>query len=234
MLQNRSSVIFALVCCILVNYTYSQNIHKDIELISEKMETSTSVNLEVDVKVYSKKGGELIYSSKASAFKMGEAQSKTVLADMEFIQTTDFELKIDHDEKAILIFNKKHTNSSKNESFEFDLNKLKDLFNTNENKSPSVKLLSNVSNIKKYSITGIPGTKEILITLDVSHLKIISVIYEYGTAKEPGQYILLNYTKFDFNTDLSSHFDLKKYFSIVSGEYVLNAKFKDYHLYTEK
>ena len=211
----------------------AQDLQKDFATIGEKMESASSISIAVDVKMYSSKGGSLGYSSKASSMKMGE-YSKSVLGELEFINTPKFELKLDHEERAILIYKRDTTSTSFRElSLEdFDVKKLQKFFEKNQSQpTTEVKLVSAASGVKTYSITGAKGIKEMRVVLNMTSKKISKITYEYDGS---GQYVVLTYSGFDYDKDLSSHFNLDSYFKEVGGKYVLTDKLKNYHLYTEK
>ncbi len=219
----------------VVGGAFGQNLESDLQKISESMESAKSVAINVQVSSYSSKGGSLIYSAEASAMKMDRSM-KNVLAEIETISTPYYELKIDHEERAILILEKDSTESIQEINLsDFDVRKLKKYFENDQSEySKTVKLVSNSNGKKTYSITGIEGMREVLISLDANSNKIIQITYEYGSNSQKGQYTVLDYTKFVYNKDLSASFDLNTYFSEVNGQYVLVDKLKGYQIFTEK
>jgi len=222
---------------ILFSFTLiGQDLTKDFEEIISKMETSKSVSIQVNVKMYGSKGGSLIYTSHASVDKMGEDYIN-VLSEMVFISTNDYSLKIDHEEKAVLIINKKNIETPKDEEkiSEYDVKRLRDFLITNQNKVIyTISLLSNSSGIKTYSISGVRGMKEMLITLDMNNKTIKKVCYEYDSRESNSRYIELEYHKFIYDVNLSQKFDLSSYFRIENNKYVLSTALQGYNLYTEE
>ncbi|MCJ8289340.1 MAG: hypothetical protein HRT58_22020 [Crocinitomicaceae bacterium] len=205
--------------------------------IAEAMKTASSISIGVDIKMYSKKGGGLIYKSNASLIK-SEESTKSVLAEMEFVNTPLYEVRVDHEERAVLIFKKEKpsdTNLPETEQVEFDVEALKKLIESEESttKKPTIKLVSSVGGIKKYSIKGSPGISELILELDLTNKKIKSVLIEYGDASSKGQYVVLRYSTFTYNTDVTSVFNLTNYFTEKDNNYVLSPKLKGYHIYTE-
>lgn len=217
--------------------SFSQDLEKDMAEIGDKMESATSVSMEVDVKVYSSKGGTIVYSSGASLIK-SENSTKSVLGEMEFINTPEYEVRVDHEDKAILIFKKLAPSDSKvpkTEQVEFDMEVLKKLIESEEGsqKKPIIKLLSSSGGIKKYSISGTPGIVETVLELDLTNKKIRSVRMEYGSDNSKGQFVVLNYSKFVYDADVSTSFNLANYFTESDKTYILSNKLKGYHIYTE-
>lgn len=213
----------------------AQDLEKDFDRVVREMDSAHSVRIEVTVKAYNQKGGQAVYSSKASVTKMGES-SKSVLGELEILITSSYGVKIDHEEKAILIVKKEGAVIQNQPNLDdLDLKKLKKYFEDgNSTVKPSVKLLSNESGVKKYGITNIPDLLEMQIHLNSKTNKLLKVSYEYGSSSSKGQYVVLDYTKFDYNSDQSKEFDLKNYFTIDGENYVLNSRLKGYKIFTEK
>lgn len=231
------SSLYSIAFVLLSFLSFGQDLKTDFQSIANRMESAKSVMINVDVKMHSRKGGTPIYSSKASVSKMGTS-SKNVLGEMEFITTSSYELKLDHEERAVLIFEKTGNStqeSSPKQTVDFDISELQKFLEENESKSSTkTKLISNANGRRLYSITGVPDISEMTIELDVNTKKIIKITYEYGTSSKKGQYVVLKYEKFQYDLDLTAHFDLTKYFSIENDAYVLNSSLKGYHIYTEK
>ncbi len=199
---------------------------------------SSTIAMDIDVKVFDKKGGRLIYSTNA-AMRKSDGNSFSILGEMEFIVTKEYDIQIDNEEKAILI-SKRDAQSKQLESINeqlktLDVGTLKKLLQTDDELTAfDVNIVSDNDGMREYLVLNKKTKARTSILLDTHKNIIKSIKYEFNAETSSTQYVVLNYTKFDYDTDVSTHFDLKKYFSIVSGEYVLNAKFKDYHLYTEK
>lgn len=237
MFQNKLRSILAASLCFISASVIGQNLEKDMTEIAEAMKTASSLSVGVDIQMYSKKGGSLIYRGNASLAKSKES-TKSVLAEMEFVNTPSYELRVDHEEKAVLIFKKEtpsDSNLPKSEKVDFDVDALRKLMEGEESsKKPTIKLISSSGGIKKYSIKGSSGISEMIVDLDITNKKIKSVIIEYqNDGGSNGQYLVLNYSKFDYNTDVSSAFDLTNYFTEKDNNYVLSQKLKGYHIYTE-
>lgn len=218
--------------------SFAQDFEKDMTEIGERMENSSTVSISVDVKMYSKKGGRIIYAGSAGMIKSNES-TKSVLGEMEFISTPEYELRVDHEEKELLIFKKKAPSDTKieeREQVEFDVEALKKLIESDQagQKKPVVKLISRAAGIRTYSISGSVGIVEVILELDMNAKKINSVKYEYGDASSKGQYVILIYTKFLFDSDVSSDFDLTNYFTETDSKYVLASKLNGYYIYTER
>ena len=212
----------------------SQNLEQDFDEIVRHMTDAKSVSIEVAVEMYNRKGGKVAYSAKAALDKLGE-NGRTVLAEMEYIRTEDYILKIDKEEKAMLILKKENLKVPENiEMPDIDVEKLKKALIPKSTDAQSVKLISSQNGRKKYSVRGLKGMKEIVVELDLNKKTIVSVRYEYGSENLAGQYVVLKYEKFAYNTNLANKFDLTSYFKIENNKYVLSPVFKGYKIYTEE
>lgn len=224
-----------IVVIVLCSFTgFGQNLNDDLQKIVSKMDSSKSVSLEIDVKMYSDKGGSMIYSSKAAVYKSG-LKTKNVLSEMEYIDSGKHTVRIDHEEKAVLIQKKQSLSKEKLASMQdqVDVKELQKLLKSESNGSKStVKLKSSTTGIRIYSITGISEMKEVIIELNFNESAIRKISYEYG--EQSGQYVVLDYTKFDFNKDLSSEFEMTKYFTMENNIYKLSPALAGYILYTEE
>ncbi len=237
MFQNRTNWLFTIAVCFFSSALFGQDLEKDMAEIADKMKASTSVSIDVDIKMYSNKGGSLIYKGNASLSKSQESM-KSVLGEMEFINTPKYEVRVDHEERAVLIFKKEkpsESNMPKSEQVDFDVEALRKLIENEESTSnkPEVKLISTTGEIKKYSIKGSPGISELIVELNSVKKKIVTVRLEYGDGNSKGQYVVLSYNLFVYDTDVSSDFNLANYFTEKDNNYVLSSKLKGYHLYTE-
>lgn len=226
---------FILIALTVAFSGFSQDLEKDLKAIGDKMASSNSVMINVNVAVRTEKGGSAVYKAKASLHKQGEG-TKSVLDEMEFLRLEKYDIRVDHEEKMILIYDRKKGASSMNlESMDIDVKALKKLLDTDETtKSPTIKLLSNANNIKKYSVTGVDGFNEVQIVLDMNKLAIMSISYEYEATDLGGQFVQLEYTSFVYDSDLSQELSTTKYFSLNGGAIELTERFKDYTLYTEQ
>jgi len=219
----------------LAFFGLSQDLEKDFEQIVQKMDSARSIMIDVSVKAYNRKGGQAIYSTKASVIKMEES-SKSILGELEILMTPEYDLKIDHEEKAILILKKQDVSKQDLPNFDdLDMKKLRKYFESDESDvKPKIKLISNEGGIKKYSITNVPDIFEMQIHLNSKTNKLLKLSYEYGNSNSKGQYVVLNYSKFDYDLDQSKEFDLTNYFTIDGGEYVLNKRLVGYKIFTER
>jgi hypothetical protein len=233
-MYQKINLIVIIVLCSFVGYT--QNLNDHLKEIVSKMDSSKSVSLEIDVKMYSKKGSSLVYSSNAAVYKSG-VKTKNVLSEMEYVDLGKHTVRIDHEEKAVLIQEKQSISPEQLASMrdQIDVKELQKLLKKQSSGSNSiVKLKSSTAGIRIYSITGVSEMKEVIIELDIDKSSIRKISYEYGDSKEPGQYIVLDYTKFDFDHDLSSEFEMTKYFTIENNIYKLSPALAGYILYTEE
>lgn len=243
-LRNREVMLwnnrtyFLVFSFLLSLYGWSQDLKADMSVITEKMKASETLLLEVEAKMYNTKGGAMIFQSSAEMMKDG-TKMKSKLGEMEFLITDDYEIRIDNEEKSMLILDKSKErksilpqSKSDLKKFEDDIKEIEKLFSENENKV-SIALLSSSGGIKKYSITGIEGIKEVVINLDLNKKSIKSISYEYGSASEKGQYVVVVYSRFEYDATLGSEFNLSGIFTKNQDNYILQGKYKNYHLFTE-
>lgn len=172
----------ALFVCIASSFAFGQDLKQDMAEIGEKMENASTVAITVDVKMYNKKGGSTIYAGKAGIVK-SEESTKSTLGEMEFISTPEFELRVDHEERELLIFKKQAPSDTKiqeGETMELDVEALKKLIESDQEsqKKPKITLKSNVSGVKTYSITEIEGMAEVILVIDMNSKKVKTVKFE--------------------------------------------------------
>ncbi len=225
--------------CILLfwNYyvSYSQDIQTEINIIAKHIESVQSVAIEAEVHMYASKGGTKLFSTHTGMYKSG-SEIKSVLGELDYLETSSYYVQVDNEEKAILILKKKDISKNYSKSnLQLDIKKLQEIFKKDESVNNKFKseLLSENNGIKSYRISGLSGIQEMIIELNVHKKKLISVVYKYDKTLYSGQYVEIVYTKFDFNTDLSLHFDLRKYFVITNSGYLLSEKYNNYKIYTE-
>lgn len=199
------------------------------------MDSARSVAIDVNVTMFSSKNGSKVYATGASIYKMQNSY-RNVLGEIETIITPDYDIRIDHEDQAVLILDKAKTDKLEKEfNFNVDLEKIKEYFDTvkRKDRSLTVELISNINNLKKYSVKGIDGFKSFEVELDMSNKSIRAVKFEYTNESYSGQYVVINYTKFEYNKDLAKYFKLSNYFTVQNNKYILNENFKGYQLYTE-
>src|SRR3989344_231445 len=183
---------------------YNQNLNDDLKKVVGHLDSAASVSLSVDVKLYTKKGGELMYSTKASIDRKGKS-SVTVLGDVEIFNNDDFRVDIDHEEKMMMITTKKEI-------------------------IKKTKLVSNTSGVRVYSITGVEGFEEVLVTLDMNQKSIKHIHYAYAKDSEyNGRFVELNYTKVKLNS-VDKELNIASYFTLKSGVYTLGSRFTTYQM----
>jgi hypothetical protein len=217
-----------LMVCFLSLGVFSQNLNDDLKKIVQHLDSATSVSMSVDVKLYSKKGGDLVYTTKASLDRKGKA-SLTILGDVEVFDNEDYRVDIDHDEKMVMITPKKEILQKTKKEMQFDVSDLAKWFEDGSSNKKTT-LVSNTSGIRVYSITGANDFEEVLITLDMNQKSIKHVHYAYSKESEyKGQFIELNYTKFKLNS-VDKELKTSSYFTLKSGVYSLSTRLKSYQL----
>ncbi|ASS47985.1 MAG: hypothetical protein A3D31_01160 [Candidatus Fluviicola riflensis] len=207
---------------------YNQNLNDDLKKVVGHLDSAASVSLSVDVKLYTKKGGELMYSTKASIDRKGKS-SVTVLGDVEIFNNDDFRVDIDHEEKMMMITPKKEIIKKTKKEMQFDISDLAKWFE-DEGSSSKTTLVSNTSGIRVYSITGVEGFEEVLVTLDMNQKSIKHIHYAYAKDSEyNGRFVELNYTKFKLNS-VDKELNIASYFTLKSGVYTLGSRFTTYQM----
>ena len=213
---------------------FSQNFEAEMKAIFDKMDTVDNISIVVDVKLYDKKGGKLIYNNESSVLHSKKA-TITKLGDMEMYKSASYDIQIDHEEKRLLI--KKI--ASKQESFSDvnvkEIKKLLKLEGVEKSKNPTYKLISNNNGVKTYSMSKTAELVECFITIDTKNEKIQNISYLYTEQGDyDGQYCTLDYKTFTYNSVFSkTQFDLSRYFTLVGGNYKLSTRLSSYKLYTE-
>lgn len=225
-----------LLFLLIAGTSFAQSLEKDLDAIATKMKESNSIALSVNVSVYTHKGGSKVYGAKASMQRMGK-NTRNVLAELETIHTEAYDVKLDHEEKMVLILDEETRPESMDaDQMGFDIKALKKLMAKDEEATPSskVQLLRSEGSEKTYKISGTQGLDFAEITIDTAGYKIKKVIYKYGSASEGGNYVVLNYSQFDYDKDISSVFELTNLFQKEEGRYALKGAIKDYTLFTEE
>lgn len=238
MYQSRTRILSVLVFVLFTFCAASQDakdkMNTDFESIANRVDSSSSVSIKVQANIYSLRGGSKISSTTASRFQRDE-EYVTQLAELEIIETKKFAVRVDHEEKSLLVLEKQKSGKKIDTGAEqLDLSALKKFLEENEKQAvkPQVQLVSESSSIRKYRITKVSGFIAIEIEVDFSKVALRNVSFEYGSINDPGQFVDLDYTM-HYNTNVDSEFDLAKYFNKKNGEITLSTKLTGYKLYTE-
>lgn len=213
----------------------SQSLEADLELIAEKMNSCSSVSIGVFVNVKSSKDGASIYKAKAELQKRG-GNSRSVLGEMESLRLEEYDLRIDHEEKMVLVVDKENLEQRIDPSeMDIDVKALKKLLKNKDAPVPNeVKLVSNKDKIRKYAISGIQGMTEVIVVLDMNRLSMKSISYEYESSELGGQFVELIYETFEYDINLSEVLNTAQYFFLKDDKIVLHDSLKEYTLYTEE
>lgn len=232
----RGIKLLLLLVCVSRTVSAQDELSKDLDRIVAHMDSLSSMSIEASVKVYGRKGGSVIYATNAAVYR-NAAGSLTKLGDQEYFISKDYDVTVDHDEKAVLILKKSaaQPGKAKKQSVDFDAAALKKLLEPSE-KAPQRKvvLVSNQNGKKTYSVSNVPGMKEVRMVVNMTELSIESVTYEYSEESEnKGQYVSVIYTRFKKGADVSAILQPSNYFSESNGTYVLVPRLKNYKIYTE-
>ena len=232
MFQKTSSLLFIFI--LFTGWSSAQSLQNDMQEVIKEMDNASSVSLVIDVQVYDKRGGQKTYATRASLDKMG-ANSRYVVGEVTMVDTKKYQVRVDSEEKAILILDKSKKKPEKLENFDVDLKALKKALEEQQGNTPqkAIELLSENNGVRKYKVSELNDFEEMIITFDMNKKVIRSVAYQYGV-KYGGQFASLNYSTFTYNKDLSEVFNMMAYFTIKNNTYVLNNKFKGYTIYTEE
>lgn len=214
----------------------AQDLTKDLQRIMSNIDSTSSMEIEAKVNAYSRKGGSVIYTANTAIYRTADA-ALTKLGDQEFLITPLYDVKVDHEEKAVLIqkIAPGQANKKTTQKLDMEVSKLLKMLEKGETASQQkIVLVSNQSGKKTYSVTNSPGLKEIRIVLNMTALSIESVTYEFNDKGEnKNQYVTVEYTAFNKNTDLTARLKTSQYFTESNGEYVLATRLKGYKIYTE-
>lgn len=227
------------LCIVLLLSTsvYAQDALKslqaDFQSVADSVDHANSVSVLVTAKAYASRGGTLISTYNAARYESGSS-SKVRIDELEIIETKQFALRVDHEEKSLLVIEKtQSTGKPKMEKMEFDVKALKKfLEDSGSEQKPIVKLVSDNAGIRKYTISGIEGIRLMEVTLNTSKRMIQTISFEYGSPTSPGQFVLLDYAM-SYNTNVSTQFELSAYFTKKNNEIILSPKLQGYKLYTE-
>ncbi len=236
-LNNKN--IGLLLCLVLSFSLFSQDLTSDLNEINKRIERSKQTELVTEVKTYSKRGANVIYNTKAAFYRNGDS-TVTILAEMQFLEVGKYQVRIDEEEKSILIYDK-----TQNEKYSSELsisrkevesirNTLKSLEKQLGNKnSTKFTLVNDKNDIRVYSAINIPGLREARISINHKKHTLVAISYEYGSSDEPGNFVEVKYSKFSYSIGNEEIFNLDNIFIISKGKYILSHKYKDFNLFTE-
>jgi len=218
----------------MVSTVSAQNLSDDLKAIGQSIDSAKSVVISSKIKVYARKGGEVMYATEASLKRSGEI-SHTIIDAMEYYDNASYLMSIDHEDKEVTVISKEKNKKKIPNNAAFDLKSLEKLFETDESsQKPVVKQLSSVNGIVTYSVSKITGLKELKIVLNTNDRTLVSLSYEYSENSEyKGQYIEVSYTKFELNTDVLGSLKQSNFFTISNSKVVLNSKYKSYTIQSE-
>jgi hypothetical protein len=236
MSRNSLNKLLVLLAVIVTLPLAAQDLQQDLQQIGRSLDSAKSVVMIAQVNVFSRKGGSKVFQTEASLKRMGK-ESLTVLADQEFYDNTEYSVTIDHEEQAVSVIKKdEKANKKALKGMNIDVDALAELLREEEGvkTKPVVKLVSNSGGVKTYEITHIPSVKLVRITLNTTQKKLIEITYEYANESEyKGQYIVINYSRFERDTDISGSLKQSAFFTVSGGKIVLSNRLKTYRLYTE-
>ena len=204
----------------------------EMERIQQKMDTVNTVSIRVEANVYSKRGGSKVSSVSASRYQRGD-EYFTDLAGLSVLETKNFAMRLDHEERSILVLKKeKPKKKLKTETIDLDISALNKMMETESESKMKVSMVSANGNLKKYRVTGMSGIISMEITLNVDTSTIVAVNFEYGTVSSPGQFIELSY-EMSYNQNVDEQLNTTNYFTEENGEFVVSSNLSNYNLYTE-
>ena len=208
---------------------FSQKLEEDLAKIIERGEKENSLSLKVDAKLYKVKGGSLLMQVDAALDKKDKT-SLTVMGSTEVFSNGSVRVDIDHDEKIMNITSLKSVQAGAKSQLEFDSKEFKKLLEKlKETSSVKSALVENNSGKRTYSVTGMEGFEEVRFVLDMNKEVITKVIYNYAKVdNKPGNYLELNYTKFEYTTSLTR--DISYYYRLDGNTAIVSTKFKEYEI----
>lgn len=230
----KSLILFSFLICLFSSSLYGQDFEKDLKAIVSRMDTSKSVSIVVKMESFQKKGGKKMYDSEGTLEKSYSNSITSIGGSTVFI-SSKYQVEIDKEEQTMMVLKKsqKDKSSKKEEKMKFDMKELKKLMEEENGASkPVIKLVSNNNGIKTYQMTKISGYKEIKVVLNSNLYSLVSVSYEYSAnSSYKGQYIVVNYTKFDLKASFSkNYFSESKFFKVDKNTYTPSSAYKGYKL----
>lgn len=230
----KINLLFALLLAAFAGY--GQDMKSDLQRIVQSTDSASSVALEASVKVYQRRGGKLTYSTTAASYRSG-ATRLTILGEQEYFVSEEYDVTVDHEEKAVLILKKTAAKSKKQKAQQLDVDVsgiLKLLEKEEQAAAYKTTVSGGASGKRTYTMTGIPGYKEITATLDMNTLSIERITYEMSDAGESkGQLIMIEYTRFKKGGDVAARLASSNFFTVAGKSYKLAPRLATYHLYTE-
>lgn len=225
----KKAAVFGFLFSGAISFTsFGQTFEEDIERIIQNVESSNYVAIDANCKVFDTRGGNVIYSTQASI--RSDSSSRWVkLDDQEFLNTSNYFVSIDHEEKKVLMLDRQKMNTPdlSNLNVKKLLKSLKLNSSESEESNQSSELLSETGSVRKYRLVGVEGYDAITFTLDINDKSVLSIEY----AGE--NFIQINYTKFSFNQHEFEQLKISRIVTISQGQFELTKAYNNYKLFTE-
>lgn len=237
MYQKIRIVIIVLFAAFQVNgQDASEALADEFQLIANKLDSSEQVHLHAMIHSYSNKTGTLLYQTSAEVYRY-KGNHCTVLGEVEIIETSDYSVQINHEEKKVLILKKSKVQPKKGKSkpLSLDLSGLSDYWMEEDTIAADTKvsLVSNGENEKQFKVES--SNQKITIALNptarsINYLEILS-----GNDAQNEIRTRVEYDVFTTTENTKDKFDLSNYFQETGAQqYILKGRISGYKLFTEE
>lgn len=204
---------------------------KDIESVSDRISNSSTVAMEIRVKVTDLTSNTAIYNAQASLYK-DTVSSLHILGEQEYLRTPGYFVNLDREDKMIMVADVNKIGENAPQLSKADIKELLKLLKPVDEKSTNRKVVitGKSNNVTTYKITGLEGYKSISMAIDgeMNTIKWIELTYDGAD-----QLVRLDYTRFEYNKDVSAKLSTSNYFSLENNSIVLSQKYNGYKLFTE-
>lgn len=217
-----------------VSTASGQDLDADLKLIADAIESAKSVAIEAEVHMYSRKNGPKVYTAGGALYKSGQSVLNTI-GGYKSLQTSKYYVQVDEEERIMLVLDRSKTDRALEKKMpEMDVRELRKLYAEKDSESNiKITLVSASDGRKKYKISGVSGVVEVEIELDITKKALVMVSYSYDNELYSGQYVVVNYSKFLYDSDLESHFNPQNYFVVQNSKIIPAKKYTGYKIYTE-
>lgn len=211
----------------------AQSLMNDMKEIVGVLDTVNSVHIQVNCKVYSRKGGDLINTANTELFKDGK-KSVSIIDDVSVFSDEKYGVLVNHENRSLMLVAKNKYASK------FNLKNINGvdqfvswLRQKQTKKSFNPEMISEENGVRIYSIKNLDDLKELIIVLDLKNKSIVKITYEFSESSEQKQkFIQLNYSKFLVNSK-EINVNQSDYYIQKSGKFLPGNKYKSYRITTD-
>lgn len=211
----------------------AQSLMSDMKEIVGVLDTVNSVHIQVNCKVYSRKGGDLINTAHTELFKDGK-KSVSIMDDMSVFSDEKYGVLVNNEDHSLMLVAKNKYASKFNIKNNNGIDQFVSwLHQKQTKKSFSQEMVSEENGVRTYSIKNLDDVKELIIVLDMKNKSIVRITYEFSESSEKKQkFIQLNYSKFLLNSK-EINVNQSDYYIQKSGKFLPGNKYKSYRITTD-